>query len=482
MQPTSAPIRPSAALAIDIGTSSVRVLAYTADGLPVSSLSAHRRCEPTVTPDGGSELDANQLLAQVFDCLDEVCARLGTEHVIITAVGVDTFVTNLLGVDANGQPTTPIYLWNDTRSRAHVRRLALDPAAAHDATGAMPHVSFWPPRLLWLADTQPAVFHRTARWLTFGEWLNLKLFGKSWVSTSVAAWTGMLDRRSGRWDAETIRAAGITPERLFEISDAPLGILPEPFIQRWPGLRAAVWYPAVGDGYTANVGCGATGPNRAALTLGTSGAIRALIPGVPEALPFALFCYKATMHESLVGGAVSNAGNVFAWLQKTLGATHDPFASDVEPDTHGLTVLPFWAGERSPGWHDNAQAAILGMTLDTTVEDIARASLEAAIYQLAAIDDALCRSLGHPPAIYAAGGVLASSPGWAQVTADVFGRDVTLCADPQASARGTALLALNTFVEPTVAAVYHARPDYSARYRVARQRQQQLYALLLGTA
>jgi len=215
------------------------------------------------------------------------------------------------------------------------------------------------------------------------------------------------------------------------------------------------------------------------LTLGPSGAIRALIPGSPDNVPFALFCYKANNHESLVGGAISNAGNVFAWLQKTFGIARDPFSLGSEPDAHGLTVLPFWAGERSPGWHDGGQATILGLTLKTTADDIARAAMEATIYQLAAIDDALCLSLGHVPALYAAGGVLASSPGWAQVTADVLGRDVMVCGDPQASARGTALLVFNSFAEPTVAHVYHARPAYSARYRAARERQRRLYHLIL---
>jgi gluconokinase len=371
-------------------------------------------------------------------------------------------------------------MWNDTRSRAYVARLGLDPEAVHAATGSVPHVSFWPPRLLWLAETQPDVFRRVPRWLTFGEWLSLILFGKARASTSMAAWTGMIDRRSGDWHAESIRAAGIKREQLAVISDDPLGTLPEQFAGRWPRLRSVMWYPAWGDGYTANIGCGAVKPDRAALTLGTSGAIRTLVPGVPENVPLALFCYKANASESLVGGAISNAGNVFGWLQRILGVTHDPFSQDAAPDTHGLTVLPFWAGERSPGWHDGAQATILGMTLNTSVEDIARASLEAAIYQLAAIDDQLCAALGHVSAIYGAGGILAHSPGWAQVTADVLGRDVMLCADSQSSARGTALLALNTYVEPTISAVYHARRDRTARYRAARQRQQELYDLILG--
>jgi gluconokinase len=195
------------------------------------------------------------------------------------------------------------------------------------------------------------------------------------------------------------------------------------------------------------------------------------VNGVPEHVPRGLFCYKVNAAQSLIGGAVSNAGNVSAWLQQTLKMSGDPFdnVDDITlPNAHGLRVEPSWAGARSPNWDDNARAVISGMTLNTTADDIARAALEAVLYQIAAVDDLLCATIGRQLAIYAAGGVLSSSPGWAQVTADILGRDVHLCADSQASARGTALLALNTYAEPTISAIYSARPLFTEIYSTAR--------------
>ena len=461
------------ALAIDIGTSSVRTMAYDLKGLLIPNLSTQRHYTATYTTDGGAFFDPIHLREQTFACIDDVLQLPAAAQVNFLAVGVDTFVTNLLGVDNDGTPLTPVYLWNDTRSRHHISQLKLEADTHYDQTGTALHSSYWPSRLLWLKETQPPLWSRVTRWLSVGDWLQETGFGITRCSTSTAAWTGLLNRRSGNWDEPTLDACGISAGRLATIDDSPLGKLSGPFARRWPLLSQAEWHVALSDGYTANVGSGAINAENAALTIGTSAALRVLISGTPDYVPHGLFCYKVNAAQSLIGGAVSNAGNVFAWLQQTLKLTGDPFdrVDDLAlPDSHGLTVQPSWAGERSPGWDDNARATISGMTFNTTADDIARAALEAVLYQIATVDDLLSTTIGHQPAILAAGGVLASSPGWAQVTADIFGRPVLLCTDSQASARGTALLALKTYVEPAISATYSARPRFTEIYQAARKR------------
>ena len=459
------------ALAVDIGTSSVRAMIYTSDGIMIPDSLAQRHYSSVLTSDGGAVFDPLQLREQIFSCIDDALQLPTTMSCNIRAVGIDTFATNLLGVNAAGIPLTPVYLWNDTRSRRYTTQLALDADDHYDRTGTALHSSYWPSRFLWLKATQPDIWPRVARWLSLGEWLQESIFGITRCSTSLAAWTGLLNRRTGIWDEGTLLACDVDIDRLAEISDRPFGLLPDRFAKRWPLLRQAEWHAALSDGYTANVGSGAVTPDRAALTIGTSGALRVLVPGVPDHVPHGLFCYKVNVSQSLIGGAVSNAGNVFAWLQQTLKITGDPFdnVDDLTlPNAHGLIVHPSWAGERSPGWHDDASAMISGMTLNTTADDIARAALEAVLYQVAAVDDLLCASLNHKPTIFAAGGVLASSPGWGQVTADILGRDVQLCADSQASARGTALLALGSYAEPIIVSTYATRPPFTAIYHASR--------------
>ena len=76
------------ALAMDTGSSSVRVMAYTSDGQPVAGINAHHHYETTMTADGGAEFDAVPLLDSILNCIDE--ALQGAHGQTFTAVGVDT--------------------------------------------------------------------------------------------------------------------------------------------------------------------------------------------------------------------------------------------------------------------------------------------------------------------------------------------------------------------------------------------------------
>src|SRR5690606_19394180 len=154
--------------------------------------------------------------------------------------------------------------------------------------------------------------------------------------------------------AETLDALGISAEQLSEVSGEPLAGLEGEWLARWPQLRDARWYPAIGDGVASNIGKGCDYPSAVALALGTSGAMRLLMRGTPESIPDGLLCYRADAERSLLGGALSNVGNYYQWLRSTLyfepGTDVEAAVAALEPDGHGLTVLPFLAGERTPFW------------------------------------------------------------------------------------------------------------------------------------
>src|SRR5258708_10931875 len=157
-----------AVLALDVGTSSSRASLYDLRGQPIKDRFAHIAYAPTVTPDGGAELDPNRLFEQLCSAIDEV---LHNDPPKIRAVAADTFWHSLLGVDAHGQPLTPLYLWLDARSRAEVAllRQRLDVRAVHARVGTVLHWSYWPAKLSWLRRTQPELFKRVRRWISFGE-------------------------------------------------------------------------------------------------------------------------------------------------------------------------------------------------------------------------------------------------------------------------------------------------------------------------
>src|SRR5579859_877382 len=138
-----------AVLALDVGTSSCRASLYDLRGRAITDRFAHITYAPTVTPDGGAELDPQLLFDQLCSAIDQVLSNDPPE---IVAVATDTFWHSLLGVDARGQPLTPLYPWLDARSRAEVAplRQRVDVHAVHARVGTVMHWSYWPAKLSWL--------------------------------------------------------------------------------------------------------------------------------------------------------------------------------------------------------------------------------------------------------------------------------------------------------------------------------------------
>ncbi|MEZ4770469.1 MAG: gluconokinase [Caldilineales bacterium] len=437
-------------LALDIGSSSVRAALYDRLGRAVSGMEARRGHQLQTDSSGAAVADADVLVRLTCQCIDETLEHAGSLAGDIAAVVGCSFVGNLLGVDGDGQPVTPLLTYADTRAAADAEMLKqeLDEATFHQRTGVRFHPSYGSAQLHWLRRARSQEFRRVARWLSLGEYLERQLFGAGGTSHSVASWSGLLNRQRLDWDAQLLEGLTLQPETLpcLTSSAAPRRGLLAAFAGRWPALADVPWFPLIGDGAAANLGSGCVSPGRIALTMGTSTALRAVTGDGVDRLPAGLWCYRVDERRSLPGGALTEGGSVYAWLRQELQLPGPDVLETVlaqgEPDGHRLTVLPFLSGERAPGWAGHARATIHGLTLSTRPEDIVRASLEAVAYRVALVYDDLHSLLPGEPEIVVSGGALAGSPAWLQIVADALGRPLTLSSAPEASARGAALLAL----------------------------------------
>ncbi len=479
-------------LAIDVGTSSTRVMLFDRHGQAVEGVAAQTPYRLRTTPDGGVEGDADTLVVIAAEAVDAALRRAGPLARRIGAVGLSCFWHSLLLTDPDGRALTPVYSWADTRSAAEADalRAEFDEGAAHDRTGCVFHTSYWPAKLRWLARTRPDLLAAPTRLLGYGEYLLARFTGRVGCSVAMASGTGLLDQHRIDWDPPLLAGLGLDRDRLPPLvdRDEPFRGLAPGYAARWPALADVPWYPAVGDGATNNVGSGCVTPDRMALSIGTSGVMRVVIPADDIAIPRQLWCYRLDRRRFVLGGALSNGGVVPDWLLSTLKLPGDLVAqvATQAPDAHGLTVVPSLAGERTPDWEPRARAAILGLSLDTTPVEIMRAGLEAVAYRFALVHELLRPLAREGYRIVCSGGGVEHWPFWPQIIADALGHPLVASQETEASARGAALLALDALgaipdlatIPTPLGRVYRPDPEAHAVYGAARARLERLQRLV----
>jgi gluconokinase len=436
-------------LSLDVGSSQLRARIYDERAEVVADAGNEQH--------GGVEgADPDAIVAVVRSALERV--QRGAPSVVGAAVS--SFGHSLLLLDERGRPLSKIVGWRDIGAADAADRLAaeLGDAAVHARTGCHLHPSYWPAKLARLREAEPELFAR-ARFVSFADYLYGQLLGEEAPeSLSLASGTGLLNVRTLRWDEELLGALGVEAERLPRLGAEPVD----------------GWFPALLDGACSNLGSGCVGRTRAALMVGTSGALRTLYEtDDPRPRP-GLFLYRVDERRVLDGGALSDGGNVFKWLNDTLAEAEGSVA-ERPPDAHGLTFLTLLGGERSPGWNAHRTGAVAGLTFRTTALDLRQAALEGVGCRFADVLD-LMPEVGE---IVATGGAMRGRPDWVQLIADVLGRPVVLSGVDEGSARGAAVDALQRLgVEAPPAPlgpVFEPRTDRAEAYRSLRERQRRLY-------
>src|SRR4051794_16017771 len=310
------------------------------------------------------------------------------------------------------------------------------------------------------------------------------------AGTARAAWTGLLDRRTGRWDSQMLRAAGVGADQLSEVRDPdrPLTEVDPGVARRWPVLAGARWFAPIADGFASNLGTGASDGTTAAVAAATSGAIRALVDDIPERIPPGLWCYRADSRRSLLGGALNDAGRVVSWLQNTvaLGDADPNHGRAAAPEPATPLVLPYLSGERSTGWAASARALIAGVSTATSGALIFRGAMEGVALAYARIADQLRTTAANPQRILASGRIAQELPSWLQVLADVLDAPVEPVTLKRATLHGTALHALEVLAPDTpraplaTAATLHPVPAHHDHYRARAQQYDDVYRAVIA--
>ncbi|MGH3439801.1 MAG: gluconokinase [Sciscionella sp.] len=427
-------------LGVDLGTSATKVVVVDET---MRMLGESERTYPLRTEHGNEAVqDPAVVLEATMSAVAERAAACAKDGIEVAGLCFSAAMHTLLALDGDHRPITDALSWADTRAAAIARGIRAD--HRNDlavATGTPVHPMSPLCKLAWFAERQPGT-HRDARW-----WSGLKdyvvwcLTSRLVMDLSCASGTGLLELRTRDWYQPALRIAGIGADRLPELVDPtePLELNEES--AEALGLPAGLpVMPGAGDGPLANLGVGAVEPGTAALSIGTSGALRVArdSPAVDE--HGTVFCYYLAEDIWVIGGAVSNGGMVGDWVARTFSAEVGPLLEEAAAaGSDGLLALPYLVGERAPWWDPDPRGALLGLRARHGRAEITHAMIEGVAQQLALVGESVRAAGAHPRAVRATGGAFRSEL-WADLLAAALDVPLDIADESAGSGFGAALL------------------------------------------
>ena len=430
-------------LALDLGTSSARALVLSAaDAAPVPGALARYKISPTYATGGSATLDLHEYVEGLLGCLDELQQNGHLDD--IGAIVLSSQWHSIVALDNKGAPVTPVITWADTRAVSLDLGSSFDEHAFHARTGSWLHRLYWTRRIPWLqSEGSPAGF------AGLPDLVLERLTGERVTSVSIASGTGTLDLAHGSYDEEALEIAAVKADRLPPIVPTGwTGSLSSEFGRRWPGLVGVPVHPPTGDGAASNVGTGGYDETTAAVTVGTSAAVRVVHPidDAPE-LPWELWRYRVDDKRAVTGMAFSAAGNLHAWLTGVLQLDSDE-PTGVEIGSSRVIAAPFQAGTRPPETVASGSGVYFGLSFDDTAADLLAASLQGASLEIDRGLRMLDSLFGRQLEVVLGGGGIDASAWWRRCLTATFARPTTVCAEAEVGARGAAAVALGLSPQP----------------------------------
>lgn len=480
----------NAVVSLEVSTSSAKCMLFAEDGGVISEFSrpfARSVADgPTQNPDG--------IVESALEVLRQAVQWAGGRGIGIAAVGLVGTWHSLLLLDAERRPLGAVSTWADLSaapSVAELRRDAEFVADFYHSTGCMVHAMYPAWKWFHLKQTQPEVTSCAAFVSSQIEYVFQSLTGGLGVSKCTASGTGLFNINTLDWDDDVLQMVGVRREQLSPLHEA---FYTQPMlasVAQRVGLPSGVPVTVgCADGAMNQVGAGGVRASTMSMSVGTSGALRAVhdeprIPAAPSTWCYYMFCGKR-----LAGAAINNGTNCVDWFLSRVGAkgqdagAYDTFsrgASQVDVETAPL-FMPFLFGERCPGWREEREGGFCGVRASHDEFDLYHAVLEGVLFNMRQCYEILASAGGRPDRVLVSGGIL-NSDQWAQMAADIFGRELLATETTNSSTVGAALVALQAVTgggqaqeyTPQIARSFMPRDNMSEVYHRRYGRYLELY-------
>jgi gluconokinase len=481
-------------LGIDIGTGSTKAVAVDKAGIAFDSCQFYYSTR--VPRPGFAEQNPDEIWQAFCRCLEEMTTRLN----VPIAISLSSAMHSVIPVSHSGEVLYPMITWADARSASIAEdiRKSTEGESIYKNTGTPIYAMSPLSKIIWFRIHEPDIFSKTARFISIKEFIWHRLFGSYEIDYSIASGTGLFHIITHQWNDASLSLAGITTSQLsqpvitnytrYNHTAAALSFLPGqiPFV--------------IGgsDGCLANLGSLAIVAGVAALTIGTSGAVRISHP--TPIYNFAAMTFNYCLDENLFicGGPVNNGGIVIQWLLKNILGRTTPAAEDyallfretatISPGSEGLIFLPYLAGERAPLWTSETCGVFFGIMQHHRQVHFCRAVLEGVCFSLRQVLEAV-ESRDTPISQINVSGGFVQSVDWIKMLADITGKRICILSEEDASSIGAAFLAMKSLklingysdLKAANEVIVEPDPDHFEKYRKNYLIYKSLYPSLSGS-
>ncbi len=430
-------------IGIDLGTSAVKLLMMDESGCIVKIVS---RPYPIEFPKPGwSQQNPKDWWTAVVSGLREMTAAVPAEK--IAGVSFGGQMHGLVILDKNDEVIRPAILWNDGRTGDETDELntVIGKDKLFEYTGNIAFAGFTAPKLLWLKKHEPENFEKICKIMLPKDYIAYKLTGT--FATDVSDASGMLlfDVKNRCWSEPMLKICGVRREQMAEVfeSSAVIGHISASAASETGLPVRCIVAAGAGDNAAAAIGTGTIGEGGCNISLGTSGTL--FISGktfkADKSFGLHSFCHADGGYHLM--GCMLSAASCNQWWSDGILQTSDYASEQAKISRLGenhVFFLPYLMGERSPHNNPKARGTFIGMTMDTTREDMTQAVLEGVIFGLRDSFE-IARALGLQPETTKICGGGAKSALWKKMAANILGIPVEVPENEQGPALGGAMLA-----------------------------------------
>lgn len=478
-------------IGVDLGTSAVKLLLMNEQGGIEKIVS---REYPLSFPHSGwSQQNPYDWYAQTVDGLKELLSDCDRSQVDGISFGGQ--MHGLVTLDEQDEVVRPAILWNDGRTTEETAYLndVIGRDKLTEYTANIAFAGFTAPKILWMQKHEPELWAKVKKIMLPKDYLAYRLSGTFCTDYSDASGMLLMDVKNKCWSKEMMEICHVSREQLPDLYESyeVVGTLKEEIAAEL-GLSAEVKIIAgAGDNAAAAVGTGTVGANHCNLSLGTSGTLFVSSDRFGVDAHNALHSFAHADGGYHLMGCMLSAASCNKWWMDEILKTKDYAGEQKGITTLGenqVFYLPYLMGERSPHNNPDARAMFVGMSMDTTREDMTLAVLEGVAFGLR---DSLevARSLGIRIDSSRICGGGAKSPLWRQIIAAVMNVKLEIIESEEGPGYGAAILAAvgcGTFdsVEHACAKLVKVidtvdpDPELVQKYEEKYQKFKQLYPLM----